>query len=221
MPHRPLISVLLPSRGRPASLTESVRSLRDTADHPQQLEILVAADPDDPLTRIAAKHANVDQILVTEVRYGYARLHEYVNRLAAQANGDWQLLWNDDARMRTPGWDSVIAEQPPGVLWPATNNGPWLNTFPVTHTSVITALGHWSLSPHCDSWIQDVAETAGIHHRIQVEVLHDRFDLTGGHHDQTWAEAQAGYRTSDYHTPAMAAARARDAQALTDSWRPT
>lgn len=214
----PLISVLLPSRGRPASLAKSVASLRDAADNPRRLEVLVAADPDDPDTADAAREAGA-RVQVARERHGYHRLHLYVNALAELATGAWLLLWNDDARMLTPGWDSRVAEAAPGVLWPAHNGSPFLNVFPVAHRNVIERLGHFSLSPHCDSWAQDVAEAAGIHRRIPVEVLHDRCDLTGGHDDQTYREAQAGYRTSEYHSPPMVALRRKDIDTIKAGWR--
>lgn len=214
-----MISVLLPSRGRPQSLIDSIGSLRVMADDPGQLEIFVAADFDDPDTAAAAR-ASRAHCWVAPERYGYHRLHEYVNQLAHQVSGEWLLLWNDDARMLTSGWDSRVAEAPPGVLWPRHNDSPLLNIFPVAHRSLIEVLGHVSLSPHCDSWLQDIATVAGAHHHIPVDILHDRHDLTGGHDDQTWREAQAGYRTSDYHSPPLQTARAHDVETLKAAWTP-
>ncbi|MFB4265322.1 glycosyltransferase family 2 protein [Nonomuraea sp. GTA35] len=210
---RPDISVLLPSRGRPQALHESVASLRTLTDKPRRVEVLVAADPDDHDT-IAAAEAIDATVWVAPRRYGYAHLHRYVNALAELASGDWLLLWNDDARMLTTGWDSRTVEAPHGVLWPAHNGSPYLNVFPIVHARLVAMWGHFSLSPHCDSWVQDIADAAGIHHHIDVAVLHDRYDLTGGHNDQTYREAKAGYRTSDYHSPLMVARRQRDIDIL-------
>lgn len=212
-----MISVLLPSRGRPDSLITSVESLRSLAHQPENVDILVAADPDDPATVAAADRCRA-AVWIAPERYGYAHLHRYVNALAGMSSADWLLLWNDDARMLTPGWDKRVAEAPAGVLWPRHNGSPYLNVFPVVHRRVVDALGHFSLSPHCDSWVQDVATAARIHHKVNIEVMHDRFDLTGGHDDQTYRDAQAGYRTSEYHSPEMAAARARDADLLRARW---
>lgn len=203
------ISVLLPSRGRPKSLAESIASLRDLADRPGRMDVLVAADPDDPDTVAAAGSCRAT-VWIAPQRFGYANLHQYVNALAETASAEWLLLWNDDARMLTTGWDVRVAEAPVGVLWPRHNGSPFLNVFPVVHRRVIDALGRFSLSPHCDSWIQDVAQAAGIHHQVDVEILHDRFDLTGGHDDHTYQEAKAGYQTADYHSPRMQQARRQD-----------
>ncbi|WP_433364068.1 glycosyltransferase family 2 protein [Streptosporangium sp. CA-115845] len=214
-----MISVLLPSRRRPESLVDSIGSLRVMADNPDGLEILVAADPDDPDTAVAAERSRAI-CWVAPTRYGYHRLHEYANHLARLASGEWLLLWNDDARMLTPGWDSRVEEADRGVLWPAHNDSHLLDIFPIVHRSIVETLGHFSLSPHCDSWMQDIATAVGAHHRIPVTILHDRHDLTGGHNDQTWRDAQAGYRTADYHSPPMQAARARDIETLKAAWTP-
>jgi len=208
-----LISVLLPSRGRPKALAESIDGLLDLADRPGAVQVLIAADPDDADTRTVDLPWQASVWTAPE-RYGYPRLHEYVNRLAEQADGDWLMLWNDDARILTEGWDTVVHEQQPGVLWPHSNDIPTCNTFPIWPKAWTDALGHVSLSPHCDSWIQYLGQALNRHECVDVEILHDRADLTGGHDDQTRAESLAGYRTADYGSPAMEAARAADVDAL-------
>lgn len=208
-----MISVLLPSRGRPKALTETVEGLLDLADRPGSIQILIAADPDDPDTHAVDLPWQAAMWTASE-RYGYPQLHEYVNRLAQRADGDWLMLWNDDARMLTPGWDSIVNWQEPGVLWPHSNDIETCNTFPIWPTVWTREIGHVSLSPHCDSWIQYLGQTLDRHERVDVEILHDRADLTGGHDDQTRAESLAGYRTADYGSPAMEAARATDVATL-------
>lgn len=208
-----MISVLLPSRGRPAALAESIASLRDTAGK-RSVEILVAADPDDPDTIAAAEQLAVDHLWVAPERYGYGRLHEYVNALAARANREWLMLFNDDARMLTPHWDTVVERQQPGVLWPSSNDLPGCNTFPLWPRAWTTTVGHVSLSPHCDTWIQQIGDTLGQQQRIPVEILHDRADLTGGHNDLTRAESASGYRTAEFYGPVMQAALARDVETI-------
>ena len=208
-----LISVLLPSRGRPKALAETIEGLLGLAEQPERVQVLVAADPDDEATLGAALPAQASLWTAPE-RYGYPQLHRYVNALAGQADGDWLMLWNDDARILTPGWDQAIAAAPQAVLWPHSNDIPTCNTFPIWPRTWADRLGHVSLSPHCDSWIQFLGQTLGLHERVAVDILHDRADLTGGHDDQTRAESLAGYRTADYGSPAMEAARAADAATL-------
>jgi hypothetical protein len=209
-----LISVLCPSRGRPESLAKSIASLWTLAKDRGSVEVLVAADPDDPEMKNANVAAeSVKWLWVAPERYGYAQLHRYYNHLATMAKGDWLLLWNDDATMRTPGWDEVIGSQAPGVLWLASNQGPYY--FPAWPRAWSDAWGHVSLSPNVDVWVSEVGARVGRTLPVPVEVLHDRKDITGGHDDQTYAEGRALMGATanhpDYDSPANREARIRDA----------
>ena len=215
-----MISVLCPSRGRPDSLRASAGSLLSLAADPGAVEILVAMDPDDAATAESSmwctpawpENAIVRPWIAPE-RWGYARLHEYYNALAAMARGDWLLLWNDDATMRTDGWDKVIEAQEPGVLWLASNQGPYY--FPAWPAAWSRAWGHVSLSPNVDVWVSEVGARLGRTRPVSVEILHDRKDITGGHDDQTYAEGRAVMGATsnhpDYDSPANREARIRDA----------
>lgn len=176
----------------------------------------MAADPDDTPT-LTADLPWQASLWVAAERYGYSRLHEYVNRIARIATGEWLTLWNDDARMLTQGWDTIVEQQEPGVLWPQSNDIATCNTFPIWPRAWTDATGHVSLSPHCDSWMQHIGEALDKQPRVDIEILHDRADLTGGHDDQTRAESLAGYRTASYHAPQMQEARQQDVVAVFNS----
>lgn len=218
-----MISVLLPSRGRPESLRASVGSLLDLAADMSAAEILVAMDPDDAPTLESGMWSTpawpedaVVRPWVAPERYGYAQIHRYYNQLATMASGDWLLLWNDDATMRTAGWDKVIGGQEPGVLWLASNQGPYY--FPAWPRAWSDAWGHVSLSPNVDVWVSEVGTRLGLARPVPAEILHDRKDITGGHDDQTYAEGRAvmgAYSNHpDYSSPANREARIRDAIAV-------
>lgn len=203
-----MISVLLPSRRRPKSLERSIRSLRTLACQPEWLEILVGCDPDDVLTAITAQACGATPVRFPE-RYGYHQLHRYVNALAAQAGEEWLLLWNDDAEMTTQGWDVEIAAHNPAVplvlSLSSTGYDHRLCCFPAVSRALYDRLGHLSASPHIDTWLQDLGRAVGCLRDIPVHVHHDRADLTGGHDDQTRAEALAGYRRDEFYGEAMQA----------------
>ena len=57
-----MISVLLPSRGHPDLLKRSVASLLDHASAVEMVEVLVAADEDDPETVKAAERHSWDEV---------------------------------------------------------------------------------------------------------------------------------------------------------------
>jgi hypothetical protein len=213
-----MISVLCPSRGRVASLTGSIRGLLDNATDPSGVEVLVGADPDDGQTVNAPLAGTVPgggeaRLWVAPERFGYAQLHRYYNHLASIAKGEWLLLWNDDAAMRTSGWDKVIEGNAPGVLWLGANQGQYY--FPAWPKAWSDAWGHVSLSPNVDVWVSEVGTRLGMARPVPVEVFHDRKDITGGHDDQTYAEGRAlmgAYSNHpDHDSPANREQRIRDA----------
>lgn len=221
------VSVILPSRGRPDLLERSITSLYEQAADQGSIEVLVGFDVDDAPTAVRAtklmeKGWGIHVVPFPE-RHGYHGLHHYVNELSAFAVGDWHLLWNDDATMDTPGWDNVVNEQDclrPALLSPSsTGMGHRLSCFPIISRGWFKVTGHWSASPHNDSWVQDIARVIGIETLIPVHVNHHRFDLTGENDDAIWHETRAGYRPDEYNSPAMAVLRWEDQKKLTEALR--
>jgi hypothetical protein len=215
-----VISVLLPTRGRPDSVARSLESLI-LHSGPNAFEVLLALDPDDPhaeATRRVTESLAVNTLtLTTTERYGYHQLHRYFNALAERARGDWMLLWNDDATMTTDGWNTAIEALAPEVIvadcW-APPHSPWLITFPAVRRWAVKLVGAFSAHTcHCDTYWEMIgrAVPGGT---VQVEaatVHHDRHDLTGGHHDATWQEGAAGpgYRREHFYSePVQALIRA-------------
>lgn len=200
------VSVLLPSRGRPESLARSIESLARTAAWPGELEVLVGYDADDPETAFATFGTGARMLRFPQ-RHGYHQLHLYVNKLAESARGDWLLLWNDDATMLTSKWDFVFAshehERSAVLSLASTGYGHALCCFPAISRTLYAGLGHMSLSPHIDTWLQDIGRATGILTDIDVQVHHDRQDLTGGHDDQTRQESLAGYRKDEFYGQEM------------------
>lgn len=203
-----LISVLCPSRGRPDSLARSIATLRSLAAYPERIEYLVAADPDDPDTCDNARTIGAACWIAPE-RYGYHQLNLYYNELARLSGGDWLLLWNDDADMETPHWDSRIRDLPPEIIVAdlQTAHSPHLCTFPAVRRAAVEVVGAFSpVTCHCDTWWQDIARRLGAIRPVEVHVNHRRADLTGEHKDQTWVDSRGGYRTVDYYDEPIQAA---------------
>lgn len=186
-----MISVLCPTRLRPKGLAETIESLTGTSQGPR-FEVLIAIDPDDgsydppPHIAINAK-CSLKRFITTE-RYGYRQLHRYYNLLAEQARGDWLLLWNDDARMGTYGWDQIIEAQDPSVVLGLHNPHDPIPAFPAVPKRFVDALGHFSLGPHNDIWWQEIALRLDILQWVDVHVEHLRPDLTGAHPDSVHDE---------------------------------
>src|SRR5712692_5651429 len=191
-----MISVLLPTRGRPEALADSIDSLLDNASNQAEVEILLAVDPDESGAYALHDFSPGVHTWVAPQRFGYARLHEYINFLASKAQGEWLMLWNDDARMQTPGWDKIICSHaadslPQEVLWPLVNHDAGGNLFPVWPKWWADVTGYVSLSPNNDVWVSEIGRRLGVEARVPVQVFHDRADITGGHNDQTFAEGRA------------------------------
>ena len=194
------ISVLLPTRGRQETLKNSLASLISHADHVQDLELLLAFDNDDQesinwfvehcLPDI--KQSGMAFKVLTWPRMGYARLHDYVNGLAAHARGDWLVFWNDDAVMQDPGWDTVIKSYTGQFVIQAfdTHKLHPYSIFPIVPRAWFETLGYLSRHPLNDAYISQIAWLMDIMVRIPVRVLHDRFDLTGNNNDSTFQERQ-------------------------------
>jgi hypothetical protein len=185
------ISVVFTSRARPESLRATIGGLLHYADDPDAIEVIVAVDPDDTATLAAAPTLQPQVTLWTAPeRFGYNRLHDYLNELAKMAAAPWCQWWNDDMRMLTRGWDTVVRANRPAILWPKANHVPHANICPAWPRAWSDAMGHVSPTSHMDTYLQYLGDALGRHDRIPVEIIHDRADVTGGHDDATYAEGR-------------------------------
>lgn len=190
------VSVLLPARGRPEPLLESLRSLIDTATKPERIEVLIAFDNDDVDT-INYCTANILPYLdskkckftvVKFERLGYIRLNEYLNHLTKYSHGSWFFFWNDDAVMTTYAWDTVIRENSKefALLRAETNHEHPYAIFPILPRKWVEVTGH--LSPHQinDAWTSQVAWMLDIVKTVPIYIEHERYDLTGKNNDEVF-----------------------------------
>ena len=187
------IAICLPTRARTHMMDRSVRSLFDLADNPQRIKILFGFDNDDS---VGADHfTNQLQPWLDEKDHaytamqfkpmGYIRLNEYVNAMAKTVTAKWYIFWNDDAVMRTVGWDTEIMRYDGEFKLLAfhTHHDHPYSIFPIVPHKWIEVLGY--LCPHqiSDGWISQQAYMLNIWQRIDVIVKHDRYDLTGNNND--------------------------------------
>lgn len=186
-----MVSVLLPSRNRALMCETSIRTLGS-----KDIEILIYVDYDDPELHKYSLLGNNFTTVIIGPRFTYKKLHEYYNLLAKISKGDWLMLWNDDAEMLTSNWtDKLPPTDKPVVI--NFDSNPLNNLFPIISRQMYEAMGHFSLSPHNDSWVQDIANDMGIHTYIpDVTVKHLR-DIID---DDTKRETQSAYsETSPLH----------------------
>lgn len=189
------ISVLLATRGRTDILKRSLISLLDTASNVDNIEILLAFDDDDVKTVEWAEEnllpvldeRNADYTCMSFTRLGYIRLNEYYNALSKVAKGNWLLFWGDDAIMMTQDWDKTIASETRfRVLRARAHKEHPLAIFPIVPKQWVDMFGYFSPHQLNDNWVSQVAYLANIMENIDVEIEHDRFDLTGNNNDETY-----------------------------------
>lgn len=147
----PLISVLLPSRGRPTLYRDSVQSLLDNAIHPGHVEIVLRRDICDT-EPYAIAGLQTNEIIGESL--GYRGLHRYYNEAADHAHGQWMLIWNDDCVMQTRGWDAMLGVLDPKADWLVVMHGH----FPVVSRSWHDTTGRISASPHADSFLTEAGK---------------------------------------------------------------
>ena len=182
-----MISVLLPSRRRTELLRNAIASLAATVQDPQQVEVLIAADPDDGGTQSFTDDTPLTaRVLTTPQRWGRGSIHEYYNWLAGHASGDWLLLFNDDAVMETPGWDAIIASQEPCFALVGSNHGDHM--FMAVPSPWVKATGYLSAYPDIDNFLFDLGHNLGCLRRPPVRIFHSPYYVTGANNDDTYQE---------------------------------
>jgi hypothetical protein len=201
-----VITVLCPSRHRPELLKRSVESLHKHASfalQSQPYEIRVATDADDPNTAHIALDLDCHPFRCHH--WGYPHLENYFNAMCKNLSPGWTMLWNDDAVMNTYGWNTKLDALLPRIIVgePHTTLSPGLNTFPCVRTQVIEMLGGYCTAPtpHVDSWWQDIGRALDACAPVDINITHDRFDITGNNRDETFLQSNASKRNAEYFSP--------------------
>ena len=190
------IAILLATRGREQPLMRSLQSLVDLAADVSCVQFMLAFDRDDAVGleyfRSTVQPWMIDQGLRYHAEVfepmGSINLHKYNNAMAARANSDWLVVWNDDAVMQTQNWDREIASHTGQFRLLAfhTHRDHPYSIFPIVPRAWFDLLGYISPHPTQDGWVSQQAYMLDIWQRIPVDVLHDRYDLTGNNADETF-----------------------------------
>lgn len=115
-----MISLILPSRGRPTQLFNAIWAAIMTCDSPELLEVVVVVDTDDQ-TMQDWYGPQGSKLVRAEPGIGMGKL----NNLGAEAaNGKYLLAMNDDCIIKTKSWDTRIRQEVAkwgdgiGLFWP-------------------------------------------------------------------------------------------------------
>lgn len=102
----PVISLLMPTRGRPALVDRLIKSVVTQTIHLDQVEIILYVDEDDT----GSHHLDSQDVRVVRIVGPAMSMGGYNSACLEQARGDIIILANDDMIIRTPGWDTKIFE---------------------------------------------------------------------------------------------------------------
>jgi len=179
------LSILLPSRKRVDSFEKSINSLINNSSKSNNFEILIALDNDDMennllktniISNIQNKYTFISFQVVLFERQGYTNLHVYYNKLANISKGKVLWLWNDDCVVETLNWDVFFIinhynNKNPLHFYNPVGAGVW---FPAISKETYNIIGHFSKSPHNDTYIEYIATELNMLHTIEeVYVNHN------------------------------------------------
>lgn len=178
----PIFSFLIPTRHRRDLCIDSINTIQSNCQETNKhcFELLFAIDEDDIENGLAiinyCKENNILHNYVMSKRYGYYGLHHYYNSLAKIATGTHLWIWNDDAKMCTYHWDSILIDfvndNKKFILDFETNNPiPWILL--LIPKKYIDAIGHFALNNHVDTWLEVIFDRMlGIGKKVPGIKLH-------------------------------------------------
>lgn len=190
-----LISILVPSRGRPAQFIRMANSARRTATHDRSVEVVVYLDDDDPT---AGSYYGQDITL----RGPRVMLSEMWNECAKAARGDILMHCGDDIVFKTEGWDVVIRDtfnaSADKILLvhgdDCSPNTDALATHGFIHRRWYETLGYFVpplfSSDWNDVWLTEVADMIGRRVKVPIVTEHMHYTFGKAERDQTHADRE-------------------------------
>jgi hypothetical protein len=194
------ISVLLPTHKRTDALRRSLFSLIDLAHDLDSVQFRFGIDNNDDIgldyftdnIQPELDERNINYEALGFEPLGYAGLNQYFNTLARDADADWLFVWCDDAIMQTQDWDQRIRECTGEfrLLKVHTHNEHPYSIFPIYPAEWIETLGYISRHQMGDAESSQMAYWLDIMKIIEVDVTHDRADLTGNNKDEAYQKRE-------------------------------
>ena len=230
------LSLLCPTRERPALAARYAQSVSNTALYPERCEVLFYVDNDDPklenyiqifdTVRESSSLARVG--LITGPRKSVSISW---NDLASQSEGDILIMGNDDVVFITKGWDVRLEQEAAKYeddiyclfFQDTEHNNPTFCAFPMVSRKWYETLGYFTPGvfnfQYCDTWISDLAERIKRKRKISdVTMEHRHWKTKKGQADATQEHDIARYTLKTdgliYNRPDMVARRAEDAKKL-------
>jgi hypothetical protein len=187
------IAVLLATHKRTDALSRSLFSLIDRAQDLDSILFKFGIDNDDDIgmthftdviqPELDSRNINYEAIGFEPL--GYMGLNKYYNTLAEGVDADWLWVWCDDAICTTDSWDQRIRECTGEfkLLKVHTHNEHPYSIFPIYPSEWYETLGYLSRHQLIDAECSQIAYFLDVMKIIEVDVTHDRADLTGNNAD--------------------------------------
>ena len=192
-PTQMLVSVLIPTRGRPEKLKQAISSVRDTALNPQRIEFLLRVDDDDEATLGVLDTLGPDvKALIGPRGQGYLDIHHHLHAMTQQAKGRWLFVFNDDSIMMTKQWDKFLDVRivdgdrledlgDTGYVWdddiwlliPYALGRPESSEFFVVSRHTYNILGHLGNNMGVDQWLEQVFNLIDRKRRVSILIEHN------------------------------------------------
>jgi hypothetical protein len=102
--HSPILSLIVPTRGRPVQLQRLLNSIASTARNPERIEVVLVVDGDDAIPDGRAGRLNIKIVVGPPGR----TMGELNNDGYRSSTGDYVMLLNDDVIIRTRNWDRTV-----------------------------------------------------------------------------------------------------------------
>lgn len=189
-----VISILLPSRGRPDNIRRLYKSLEDTTNGPW--EMLVRLDRDDP--KLGEYPDGFEHGWLRNVTGERGLLSELWNELVPYVRGDILMHAGDDITFSTKGWDLIVrAAFPPDMIAfvhgdDLGGKGAELGTHGFLSRKAVGAVGYFMppyfSSDYNDVWWNEVYETLGRRIFVPIVTEHWHPAFGKGEWDQTHLE---------------------------------
>lgn len=158
--YNPILSVMIPTRGRFNHLIRVIDSYIDNADDKNSVEFIIKFDNDDVETyqRIPSirKDARIKYI-ISDRENGYLSMHIFANYMYKLCDGYWIIFGTDDGLMVTKGWDKYLKKiKGYSLINPSDDLSDRSEIFPIVNAEVPKDLGFYCMNHAQDRWLQHV-----------------------------------------------------------------
>lgn len=191
-----LISLLVPTRGRPTEHVRMVKSALELATHPRYVEIITYLDIDDA-TRYSPRMLGVTYIVGPQIL-----LSETWNECYRSSRGEILMHAGDDIVFKTPGWDALVRakfrEYPDRIVLvhgdDVSPNTDALATHGFLHRKWVETVGYFLpplfSSDWNDVWLTEVADALGRRLKVPIVTEHMHYQFGKAEHDETYRERE-------------------------------